>query len=117
MSRTPPPELPEWVADVAPVLGVDPADVPTRMLLDLTRDVAHTVTRPAGPVTTYLIGLAVQAGADPETAAATVTARVEAWRAAHPEADDAAAEGTPARNVTTDASSADGDGHDGEAAR
>ncbi|WP_202864902.1 DUF6457 domain-containing protein [Rothia halotolerans] len=84
MSRTPPPELAEWIADVAPALGLDPAAVPARLLLDITRDVAHTVTRPAGPVTTFLIGRAVADGADPEAAAAAVTARVEAWRAARP---------------------------------
>jgi len=86
MFRTPPPELAEWIADVAPALGLDPAAVPAALLLDLTRDVAHAVTRPAGPVTTYLIGQAVATGADAESAAATVAARVEAWREAHPRA-------------------------------
>lgn len=84
MSRTPPPELPEWIADVAPALGLDPDSVPTQLLLDLTSDVAHGVTRPAGPVTTYLMGRAVAAGASIDEAAATVQGRVEAWKAAHP---------------------------------
>jgi molybdopterin-guanine dinucleotide biosynthesis protein A len=85
MHRTPPPELGDWIADVAPALGLDPETVPTQLLLDLTRDVAHTVTRPGGPITTYLIGQAVAAGASVEDATATVTERVEAWRASHPE--------------------------------
>jgi hypothetical protein len=93
MSRTPPPELAEWIADVAPALGLDPDAVPEQLLLDLTRDVAHTVIRPAGPVTTFLIGQAVAGGADPAAAAAAVTARVEAWRAAHPREDEQASAG------------------------
>ncbi|MGO3139986.1 MAG: NTP transferase domain-containing protein [Galactobacter sp.] len=85
MHRTPPPELPEWIADVAPALGLDPATVPTALLLDLTRDVAHTVTRPGGPITTYLMGQAVAGGMSVEDAAAVVSTRVSAWAEAHPE--------------------------------
>ena len=88
MSRTPPPELAEWIADVAPAMGRDPAAVPEQLLLELTREVAHTVIRPAGPVTTFLIGQAVAGGTDPAAAAAAVTARVEAWRAAHPQDEE-----------------------------
>ncbi|MGO3152371.1 MAG: DUF6457 domain-containing protein [Galactobacter sp.] len=88
MHRTPPPELPEWIAEVAPALGLDPATVPTELLLDLTRDVAHTVTRPGGPITTYLMGQAVAAGMSVEDAASAVSARVEAWRETHPDGDD-----------------------------
>jgi hypothetical protein len=60
MSTTPlPPEaLDEWVAALAARLGLDPAEVPIGVLLDVTRDAAHNVARPAGPLTTYLIGLA-----------------------------------------------------------
>ncbi|WP_285727192.1 NTP transferase domain-containing protein [Psychromicrobium xiongbiense] len=87
MYNEPPPSLKIWIEDLAPALGLDPAAVPAQMLLDVTRDAAHTVTRPAGPITTYLMGLAVAAGADPEEAAVTVRARIEAWRAAHPQED------------------------------
>jgi hypothetical protein len=88
MHRTPPPELPEWIADLAPALGLDPASVPMELLLDLTRDVAHTVTRPGGPITTYLLGQAVAAGASVDEASAVVSARVQAWREAHPESGE-----------------------------
>lgn len=38
-------------------------------ILDLARDAAHSVARPAAPLTTYLLGIAVGRGADPELAA------------------------------------------------
>jgi hypothetical protein len=54
----PPEALDEWVTALATRLGLDPAEVPIGVLLDVTRDAAHNVARPAGPLTTYLIGLA-----------------------------------------------------------
>ncbi|MFF2389913.1 NTP transferase domain-containing protein [Agromyces sp. NPDC058104] len=70
-SMTDTPEgLDTWVADLAAELGLDQPEVPTALLLDLTREAAHGVTRPAGPLTTYLIGLAVASGMSPADAAA-----------------------------------------------
>lgn len=66
-----PADLDAWVAELAPALGLDATTVPTGLLLDLTRDAAHGVTRPAGPLTTYLVGLAVAGGMTPDVAAAT----------------------------------------------
>lgn len=43
-------------------------------LLDLTRDVAHGVARIAGPLTCYLVGVAVGRGQSPSAALAAVTA-------------------------------------------
>jgi hypothetical protein len=69
-----------WLAAVARELEVDALDRDgTRLLLDVTRDVAHGVARPAAPLTSYLLGLAVGAGADPAEASARVTALAEAW--------------------------------------
>ena len=69
-----------WLAAVARELEVDPLDRDgTRMLLDVTRDVAHGVARPAAPLTSYLVGLAVGAGADPVEASARVSALAAAW--------------------------------------
>ena len=54
--------------------GFDPlqkADVDR--VLDLARDAAHSVARPAAPLTTYLLGVAVGRGADPEAAAALLS--------------------------------------------
>ncbi len=49
------------------------------LVLDLARDVAHGVMRPAAPLTAYLLGMAVGRGADPAQAAATITALAESW--------------------------------------
>lgn len=61
-------ELEDWTTRAAAELGLD-QDVDLRLLLDLARDVAHGVVRPAAPVTTYLLGVAVGRGADPAEAA------------------------------------------------
>lgn len=72
-----PADLDAWVTELAEVFGIDPASVPTGLLLDVTRDAAHGVMRPAGPLTTYLIGLAVAGGMAPEDAAAATRAAIE----------------------------------------
>lgn len=74
-----PAELTPWVHTLAAELGIDAADVPTGALLRITRDVAHAITRPAGPVTTYLMGVAIARGASYEDAAATVESLVQRW--------------------------------------
>jgi Domain of unknown function (DUF6457) len=72
-------ELDDWLAEVAVALGV-PADAVRRdMVLDVTRDVAHGVARPAAPLTAYLIGVAVGRGTDPAVAVATVTRMAHDW--------------------------------------
>ncbi|EGD55131.1 DUF6457 domain-containing protein [Gordonia neofelifaecis] len=76
-----PPGLDRWADELAPALGLSQADVPTEVLLDVTRDVAHAVLRPAGPITTYLIGLAVANGMSVEDAAARVHELVKAKEA------------------------------------
>jgi hypothetical protein len=47
-----------WTAELSAALGLDPAVVDTELLLDLARDAAHGVARPAAPLTTFLVGLA-----------------------------------------------------------
>lgn len=80
-----PADLDRWVLAVAEALGVDPAVLDRDLVLDLTRDVAHTVTRPAVPLTTFLMGVAVGAGsgdrAGLEAAAARVAELTAAWGA------------------------------------
>jgi len=58
-------ELDAWLIAAASEVGIDPADVPVKTVLDLARDVAHGVVRPGAPVTAYVLGLAVGRGADP----------------------------------------------------
>ena len=50
--------LEDWVAELAAALQVDPAAVDRDVVLDLARDAAHRVARPAAPLTTFLVGLA-----------------------------------------------------------
>lgn len=49
--------LEDWTETVKRELGIT-EDVDISSLLDLTRDVAHHVARPAAPLTALLIGLA-----------------------------------------------------------
>jgi hypothetical protein len=58
--------LDTWIATACEALGIDPATVDRDAVLDLTRDVAHGVSRPAAPLTAYLVGLAAgrDGGAD-----------------------------------------------------
>lgn len=61
----------EWIADVKVALGLT-IDVDVDILLDVARDAAHNVMRPAAPITTYLLGIAVANGADPRIAATKI---------------------------------------------
>ncbi|MGB7982163.1 MAG: DUF6457 domain-containing protein [Candidatus Nanopelagicales bacterium] len=68
----------EWVDAVSAELGLDVAcDID--VILDLARDAAHNVDRPAAPVTTYLLGAAVAGGADPAQAADLVSRLALHW--------------------------------------
>lgn len=61
--------LDEWISAVKAELGVD-LDVDTHLLLDVARDAAHGVARPAAPLTTFLVGYAAaQARGGPEAVA------------------------------------------------
>ncbi|MER7184212.1 NTP transferase domain-containing protein [Streptomyces hyaluromycini] len=53
--------LDEWISAVKDELGID-LDVDTSVLLDLARDAAHGVARPAAPLTTFLVGYAAAQG-------------------------------------------------------
>jgi hypothetical protein len=50
--------LDEWVARVSSELDIGEVDVAA--VLDLARDVAHGVARPAAPLTCLLVGLAAR---------------------------------------------------------
>ncbi|MCW2601137.1 MAG: hypothetical protein JWM02_2966 [Frankiales bacterium] len=70
--------LDDWLVEACTALGLKEA-VDTALLLDLAREVAHAVARPAAPLTTYLLGLAVAGGADPGEAAETLTHLAREW--------------------------------------
>jgi Domain of unknown function (DUF6457) len=74
--------LEEWTAAVRTGLGLDPGPLGTadsKTVLDLARDVAHAVDRPAAPLTAYLLGVAVGGGRPLPDAAAGVRALAAAW--------------------------------------
>lgn len=57
--------LSEWIDEIVRDLGIDELgelvepEVVQPLILDMTRDVAHGVARPAAPISAYLLGLAV----------------------------------------------------------
>ncbi|MGH1550279.1 DUF6457 domain-containing protein [Leifsonia poae] len=57
-----PSELDDWAAEAAAAVGVtlQPGDIGA--VLDLARDAAHGVARPAAPLTTFIAGMAVGRG-------------------------------------------------------
>lgn len=64
--------LSEWVTAVSRELGLEDAvesEGTVDMVLDLTSDVAHGVSRPGAPVTAFLIGVAAGRADDPAVAA------------------------------------------------
>jgi Domain of unknown function (DUF6457) len=74
--------LEEWTSAVRTDLGLDlgPLSTPeTRAVLDLARDVAHAVNRPAAPLTAYLLGMAVGRGLTLPDASDRVRALAAGW--------------------------------------
>ncbi len=69
--------LDEWTEAVRAALDVGAVD--SRLVLDMAREVAHGVTRPAAPLTAYLLGVAVGRGADPHAAAETIATLIRGW--------------------------------------
>ena len=76
--------LDEWTAALAGELGVE-LDVDIDQLLEVARDAAHHVLRPAAPITTFLVGYAAgQRGGGRSAvaqASAAATALALAWDA------------------------------------
>ncbi len=74
--------LDEWITALLAELGLD-LDVDVKLLLDVARDAAHSVARPAAPLTTFVVGYAAALqGGGPEAvrqAADRATALAAAW--------------------------------------
>ncbi|WP_340385261.1 NTP transferase domain-containing protein [Streptomyces sp. SS7] len=91
--------LDEWISAVKDELGID-LEVDTGALLDLARDAAHGVARPAAPLTTFLVGYAAaQAQGGPEAvaeAARKAAALALRWAKEAQETDAAGPEGSTA---------------------
>ncbi|MFJ8298516.1 NTP transferase domain-containing protein [Streptomyces sp. NPDC094447] len=71
--------LDEWITAVKDELGIE-LDVDTGVLLDLARDAAHGVARPAAPLTTFLVGYAADGGGPEAVAEAARKAAALAQR-------------------------------------
>jgi hypothetical protein len=71
--------LETWAEAACAELGLPPDQVRVRLVLDLARDVAHAVERPAAPLTAFLLGLAVGSGQSPEEAARRLTDLASRW--------------------------------------
>lgn len=69
-----------WTKAVCAELNL-PADVDTEVILDVARVAAHSIERPAAPVTTFLLGVAVAGGMDLKEAAAKIQDLAETWPA------------------------------------
>jgi Domain of unknown function (DUF6457) len=67
--------LQDWMDELCEELKVD-ADIDMTALLDLARDAAHNVDRPAAPLTTFIVGYAaaMRGGTEKDIAACTETA-------------------------------------------
>jgi len=73
--------LDDWTEALCAELGLDPAETNQKTVLNLARVVAHTVDRPAAPLTAYLLGLAVGGGAPLAETAAKVQQLARGWSA------------------------------------
>ena len=54
--------LDDWTDALCAELGIDPEDASQKTVLNLAKVVAHTVDRPAAPLTTYFLGVGLAAG-------------------------------------------------------
>lgn len=86
------PDLDGWLKAALEGTGVDPEELgreSVQVLLDLARDAAHNVARPAAPLATFAAGLALGRAAAQDlptlkAEAARITAAADAWLLAHP---------------------------------
>lgn len=73
--------LDEWMTAAKAELGVEELDADTAALLDLARDAAHGVARPAAPLTTFLVGYAMaHRGMDLDTAVRKASELAARWK-------------------------------------
>lgn len=82
--------LHDWIDELCDALDID-AEVDEGLVLDVARDAAHSVERPAAPITTYLLGYAAALHeANPEKLeelAARASALAESWGGASDDDD------------------------------
>ncbi|MEP6480690.1 MAG: DUF6457 domain-containing protein [Rhodoglobus sp.] len=75
-------DLTRWTADLMDALGISGTVVDIPLVLDLARDAAHGIARPAAPVTTFLVGYAVGLGRGSAAELAAIASALAATRPA-----------------------------------
>lgn len=70
----------KWIEAVKKELGVN-IDIDHGSILDVARDAAHAIERKAAPITTFLLGFAVAAGADAKEATKKIADLAKNWPA------------------------------------
>ena len=73
----------DWLAEVAVALGIDLSVLDEQAVLDLARDAAHHVARPAAPLTTFLVGYAAGSRSADVAAAVAMSAQIGERARAH----------------------------------
>jgi hypothetical protein len=76
--------LDEWTEALCAELGLDPGEGTQKTVLNLARVAAHTVDRPAAPLTTYYLGVAVGRGEPMAETAAKLQQLARDWEKDHP---------------------------------
>jgi hypothetical protein len=83
--------LHDWIDELCDVLDLE-AEVDEGLILDVAREAAHSVERPAAPISTFLLGYAaaLKGGSqdDVEALAGRVIALAEKWGGEEVSADD-----------------------------
>jgi len=72
--------LDEWLDAMSKELGIEPDDAVRETVLNLARVVAHTVDRPAAPLTAYFLGAAVGRGEEVAATAERLQRLARSWR-------------------------------------
>jgi hypothetical protein len=73
--------LDDWTQALCAELGLDQQDDALRTVLNMARDVAHKVDRPAAPVTAFYLGMAVGQGQPLAEVTAKAQQLAEGWPA------------------------------------
>ncbi|GAA3214423.1 DUF6457 domain-containing protein [Microbacterium terregens] len=83
-THLPPEALDAWAEALRETFGLGADDIPIPLILDMARDVAVGVARPAAPLSAFIAGLvAGRGGGSPEQVRATVaeiTSLAGGWR-------------------------------------
>ncbi|MEG2423861.1 NTP transferase domain-containing protein [Glutamicibacter sp.] len=82
----PPEALNDWLEAAAKELGLDSSEVDIATVLDVAKHVAHEVARPAAPLSTFLLGLAMgSCKGDLSGLSEQLVSRAHRWADEHPE--------------------------------